>query len=143
MPRTVLAREIALLVVSTSVAVLVPFARGDAPKAQAEKKAAPAEKKAGGAPAAKSLSFMRDVAPILVENCIACHNPRKSESKYVMTTFAQLAKGGQLGEDIILEPGDPEASYLVELIRPDGQPQMPYKQDPLPPEKVAVIERWV
>ena len=48
-------------------------------------------------PAVKPVSFMRDVAPILVENCIACHNPRKSESKYVMTTFAQLAKGGPAG----------------------------------------------
>src|SRR5262249_38905459 len=31
-----------------------------------------------GSPA-KPVSFIRDVAPILVENCIACHNPRKSE----------------------------------------------------------------
>ena len=92
---------------------------------------------------AKPVSFMRDVAPILVENCIACHNPRKSESKYVMTTFAQLAKGGQQGEGITLAPGKPEESYLVELIRPGGQPRMPYKQDPLPAEKIATIERWV
>ena len=91
----------------------------------------------------KPVSFMRDVAPILVENCIACHNPRKSESKYVMTTFAQLAKGGQQGEDITLEPGEPDESHLVELIRLDGNPRMPFKQDPLPKEKVATIERWV
>ncbi|MFI5458181.1 MAG: c-type cytochrome domain-containing protein [Isosphaerales bacterium] len=95
------------------------------------------------APAGKSVSFMRDVAPILVENCIACHNPRKSESKYVMTTFAQFAKGGQQGEGITIEPGEPEESNLVELIRPAGQPRMPFKQDPLPAEKIALIERWV
>ena len=41
-----------------------------------------------------------------MQNCIACHNPKKSESKYVMTTFAQLAKGGQQGEGVTLEPGD-------------------------------------
>jgi WD40 repeat protein len=91
----------------------------------------------------KPVSFMRDVAPIMVENCIACHNPRKSESKYVMTTFAQLAKGGQQGEDITLEPGEPNESRLVELIRLDGNPRMPFKQDPLPKEKVAIVERWV
>jgi WD40 repeat protein len=89
------------------------------------------------------MSFLRDVAPILVENCIACHNPRKSESKYVMTTFGQLAKGGQRGEGITLEPGKPDESNLVEMIRPDGEPRMPYKLDPLPPEKIAIIERWV
>jgi hypothetical protein len=92
---------------------------------------------------AKPVSFMRDVAPILVENCIACHNPRKAESKYVMTTFAQVAKGGQQGEGITLAPGKPEESYFVELIRPGAQPRMPYKQDPLSAEKIATIERWV
>jgi DNA-binding beta-propeller fold protein YncE len=89
------------------------------------------------------VSFIRDIAPILVQNCIACHNPKKSESKYVMTTFAQLAKGGQQGEGVTLEPGDPDASMLVELIRPGGEPRMPYKQDPLPSDKIALIERWV
>jgi uncharacterized protein with WD repeat/mono/diheme cytochrome c family protein len=102
---------------------------------------APAPKPAA-APAGP-VSFMKDVAPILVQNCIACHNPKKSESKYTMTTFAQLAKGGQQGEDITLEAGDPDASRFVELIRLDGSPRMPYKQDPLPPDKIALIERWV
>jgi WD40 repeat protein len=106
-------------------------------------KNAPAQAKDAPPPSGKAASFIRDVAPILVENCIACHNPRKSESKYVMTTFTQLAKGGQTGEGMTLEPGNPDESYLVEVIRPDGQPRMPYKQDPLPPEKIAVIERWV
>jgi WD40 repeat protein len=100
---------------------------------------APAEAK----PLGKPLSFMRDVAPILVENCIACHNPRKSESKYVMTTFAQLAKGGQQNEGTTLEPGKADESYLVESIRPNAQPRMPFKQDPLPPEKIAIVETWV
>jgi WD40 repeat protein len=113
-----------------------------------EKKADPqkgAEKSVkNAAPATgKPVSFIRDVAPILVENCIACHNPRKSESKYVMTNFTQLAKGGQQGEGITLEPGEPDESNLVELIRPDGKPRMPYKLDPLPREKIAIIERWV
>jgi dipeptidyl aminopeptidase/acylaminoacyl peptidase len=119
-----------------------------AKKAPAEpKKSAPSRVK-GNPPAepaksAKPVSFIRDVAPILVANCIACHNTRKSESKYVMTTFAQLAKGGQQGEGITLEPGKPDESNFVELIRPSGQPRMPYKQDPLPSEKIALIERWV
>ena len=86
---------------------------------------------------------MKDVAPILVRNCVGCHNGRKSESKYNMTTFKLLAKGGAQGEDITLEPGDPEGSRIVELVRADGQPRMPYKQDPLPAEQIALIERWV
>ena len=93
--------------------------------------------------ASKPVSFMTDVAPILVRNCIACHNARKPEGKYMMTTFAKLAKGGKVGEDANLEPGKPDESYLIELIRPEGEPRMPYKQNPLPAADIALIERWV
>jgi WD40 repeat protein len=127
---------------------LAPSAKSTTPSPAAKAstaQATPVSKSAAAAksPNVKAVSFIRDVAPILVESCIACHNPRKTEGKYVMTTFAQLAKGGQQGEGITLEPGKPDESNLVELIRPDGQPRMPYKQDPLTPEKIAVIEKWV
>jgi WD40 repeat protein len=89
------------------------------------------------------VSFLKDVAPILVQNCIACHNPRKSESKYTMTTFAQLAKGGVRGKGVTLVGGDPDGSYFIELCRPDADPRMPYKQDPMAKEKLEVLERWV
>lgn len=91
----------------------------------------------------KPTSFMKDVAPILVRNCIACHNARKAESKYNMVNFAALAKGGAQGEDITLEAGMPEDSRFVELLHADAKPRMPYKQDPLPKDQVALIERWV
>jgi len=120
------------------IALTVPALGDDASKSATPPAAAP-----GAAAAAGPVSFMKDIAPIFVQNCIACHNPKKSESKYTMTTFAQLAKGGQQGDGVNLEPGDPDASFLVELIRPDGSPRMPYKQDPLPADKVALIERWV
>ena len=89
------------------------------------------------------VSFLQNVAPVLVQNCIACHNAKKSEGKYVMTTFAQLAKGGAIGAGVNLEPGDADASYFVELCRLDGEPRMPYKLDPLPASSIALIERWV
>ena len=93
--------------------------------------------------APRPVSFLKDLAPVLVQNCIACHNTKKSESKYVMTTFAQLAKGGKAGEGVTLIAGDPDASYFVESCRLDAEPRMPYKMDPLPPSTIALIERWV
>lgn len=89
------------------------------------------------------VSFLNDVAPILVQKCIACHNAKKAESRYDLTTFNRLAKGGQQGAEITLEPGQPDESRLVELIRLDGVPRMPHKQAPLASEAIALIERWV
>ncbi len=137
-----------ILPVLLILAIITPALAGDQKKPEPARTATPKAPKVENAPAPKAgskteVSFMRDVAPILVENCIACHNPRKSESKYVMTTFAQLARGGQQGEGITLVPGKPDECYLVELVRPEGEPRMPYKQDPLTPEKIATLERWV
>jgi WD40 repeat protein len=42
-----------------------------------------------------------------------------------------------------LEPGDPDSSFFVELIRPDGVPRMPWKLDPLPDDQIALVETWV
>ena len=94
-------------------------------------------------PVVPPVSFLKDLAPVLVQNCIACHNTKKSEGKYVMTTFAQLAKGGKAGQGINLVAGDPDASYFVELCRVDGEPRMPWKMDPLPGSSIALIERWI
>jgi WD40 repeat protein len=91
----------------------------------------------------KPVSFLDDIAPIFVRSCIGCHNPRKAEGKYQMTTFAALARGGQNGQGITLEPGKPDESYLVEVLLPDASPRMPYKLEPLPPDQIALIERWV
>jgi WD40 repeat protein len=120
---------------------------GEPPKSAGAKEKAALTAKAGAvgdkAVKGKPVSFMRDVAPVLVRNCIACHNPKKSESKYVMTTFAQLAKGGKQGEGITLVPGKPEECYLLDVVLPDAQPRMPFKLDPLPQDEIALLETWI
>ncbi len=101
---------------------------------------------AGGPPAApppQPVSFLNEVAPVLARHCVACHNLKKSESKFDVTTFARLAAGGEQGKDMMLEPGLPDESRFVELVRRDGQPRMPLNQDPLPDDVIALIERWV
>ncbi len=115
----------------------------DETKPKPESDAKPEEAKPEAKAEGNTVSFMKDVAPLLVQNCIACHNAKKTESKYNMITFAGLMKGGQNGEGINVVPGDPDGSYLVELIRPDGEPRMPYKQDPMSAEKIAVLEKWI
>ena len=89
------------------------------------------------------VSFMREVAPILVRGCIGCHNAKKAESKYVMTTFALLAKGGSLADGANLVPGDADGSRFVELLASDASPRMPWKQEPMPKAVVDLITRWV
>ena len=43
------------------------------------------------------VSFYKDVRPVLVSNCNACHKPDKMKAELDMTTFAGLMKGGSTG----------------------------------------------
>src|SRR5262249_59091166 len=72
------------------------------------------------------VSFRRQVAPILVKKCLACHDDRKASGGLSMATFAALRRGGKLAADAILEPGDPESSYLIESVGPGAPIRMPY-----------------
>src|SRR5215468_2531437 len=85
------------------------------------------------------VSFRRQVAPILVKNCLACHDDRTASGGLSMATFAALRRGGKLAADAILEPGDPESSYLIESVGPGAPIRMPYKQPPLKRDEIATL----
>jgi hypothetical protein len=89
------------------------------------------------------VSFINDVAPIFKENCFACHDAKKRKGKLDMTTYESLRKGGE-NEDPIT-PGKPKESLLIELLTTPTGSRMPPKEagDPLPKDKIAVIERWI
>ena len=60
--------------------------------------------------AQKPVSFINDVAPILKENCYACHDAKKRSGKYDMTTFEKLMAGGPGGEPITAgKPADSQS----------------------------------
>jgi WD40 repeat protein/mono/diheme cytochrome c family protein len=88
----------------------------------------------------KPVSFHREIKPILNANCNACHKPDKSKGDLDMTTFASLMKGGKNGSPV--EAGKPEKSLLFDMIHGE-EPEMPSEGDPLKPEQVALIERWI
>jgi WD40 repeat protein len=88
----------------------------------------------------KPVSFAGDVAPILKANCAGCHNPQKAKGRLDLTTYAMLRQGGEQGDPIV--PGDPDRSFLIEQIS-GAEPAMPDDGDPLKPEQVALIARWI
>ena len=71
----------------------------------------------------KPVSFINDVAPILKENCFACHDSKKKSGKYDMTTFEKLLTGGANGDPLVA--GKPEASEFHSLMVTTEQRRMP------------------
>ena len=90
------------------------------------------------APGKGPVSFINDVAPILKENCFACHDAKKRKGKFDMTTFESFRKGGD--QDDPIKPGKPDDSYLIDAVKGENAPRMPPKEsgDALPKEKIAV-----
>jgi hypothetical protein len=89
------------------------------------------------------LSFIADVAPILKENCFACHDSKKKSGKYDMTTFQRLMAGGEDGPAITA--GKPEDSEAYTLIVTDESRRMPPRDKgaAVPQAKAEIIRRWI
>ncbi|MCS7046604.1 MAG: hypothetical protein NZO58_09635 [Gemmataceae bacterium] len=94
-------------------------------------------------PTTAPVSFINDVAPILKENCYACHDAKKKKGKFEMTTYENIRKGGTKDDPIV--PGKAKESLLIDVLTAVGPGRMPPKEagDPLPKEKIAVIARWI
>ena len=91
----------------------------------------------------RQVSYYREIRPIFQEHCHGCHQPAKTRGDYVMTEFSALLAGGESGEPAV-NPGHPEASYLVQQITPDGEAaSMPKGKAPLGQDQIALIRRWV
>lgn len=83
---------------------------------------------AGSKPASaetEGLKFSRDIAPILVGNCIGCHNEKAmaKNGKLDLTTFEKIQKGGAGGAGFVA--GMPEESHLYLRLTGDETPRMP------------------
>ncbi len=91
----------------------------------------------------KPVSFIEDVAPILKENCFACHDATKTCGKCDMTTFEKLMAGGTNGEQIV--PGKPQESDFHALIVSTDERRMPPrdKGEAVPAARAKVIEQWI
>ncbi len=87
--------------------------------------------------------FANGIRPILVARCFGCHQTARSNGGFVMTDFQQMIAGGESGLAAIV-PGDPDKSYLVELITTvDGKAQMPPDEPALSAHEIEAIRAWI
>jgi hypothetical protein len=94
-----------------------------------------------------SVTFSRDVQPILADNCVSCHQEGGSgyeASGFDMTTYDGLMKGTKFGPMVIA--GDAEGSNLVVLMegRADPSISMPHGGlDRVPQSQIDLIRAWI
>ena len=86
----------------------------------------------------KLVSFAQQVAPIFSQRCLACHNARTAKGRLNMENYANLMKGGESGPSVIA--GKPADSLVHSMV---ADHSMPKDADPLQPEQIEIIKKWV
>ena len=89
-------------------------------------------------PLGRFVSFSKNVAPILAQRCIACHNTRSPGGRLNLDSFAALLKGGESGPVVTAHKS--AESTLISMIE-DGS--MPKDADPLTKDEIAVVKHWI
>lgn len=88
-------------------------------------------------------SFKGEVASILLNNCLACHGPKKAEGGYRIDTFERVIAAGESTQPGIV-PKDLDGSEAFRrIVSTDVNERMPLEGDPLPAEQVAVLKKWI
>lgn len=100
-------------------------------------------------PAAKrEVDFVKDIQPLLVRSCLACHGDKEPESNFSVTSRAALLRGG----DSELPAVVPGAGHQSPLLRfPAGlveNLQMPpldarEKYPPLTSDELSLLRAWI
>lgn len=113
------------------------LARAAAPVPEVPAPAKPVAVRAG------EVVFSTDVAPIVIAQCVTCHDDRDPEAGFRMTSLDAIRAGGRSKGAVVVGKG--AESLIVKKLRGrgiDGQ-RMPLNKNPLPDDVIALIERWI
>lgn len=84
--------------------------------------------------------FERQIRPLLVENCQACHGPEQQKGGLRLDSRAAVLAGGDSGPTLV--PGQPQQSLLIEAVKYEGDIKMPPKGR-LSQVQIDALTRWV
>ena len=86
-----------------------------------------------------SLTFERDVRPILNSRCGRCHSAKTRKADLSLDDISAVRRGGESGE--ILKSGHPDESLLFEMINDGAMP--PEDEPQLTADETDLIRRWI
>ncbi len=89
----------------------------------------------------ETVSFSKDIAPIIAANCIGCHGDQNPGGRLNLDAFDTLIKGGESGAPF--KPGTPAESLLVRKLKGMAGKRMPLDKPALPADAIAKVEKWI
>ena len=88
-----------------------------------------------------AVDFVRDVQPILSNNCYECHGP-KAKGGLRLDLRDAATRGGVTGNTIVA--GKSADSVIIHRLKGDGgEDRMPLRKAPLTDEQIATVAAWI
>lgn len=91
---------------------------------------------------AASVTFKKDIVPLLERHCFACHHGDAAEAGLDLATHAGILKGGDYAGPSVI-PGAPDNSPVVLHIRGIYLPKMPKDASELTEAELHTIRMWI
>lgn len=89
-----------------------------------------------------NVDYVKQVKPVLVERCLACHGALKQEGGLRLDTVALAIQGGESGPALV--PGEVDSSRLLKrVMAKEETDRMPPEGEPLKPDQIAAIRNWI
>ncbi|QDV85081.1 Planctomycete cytochrome C [Stieleria magnilauensis] len=93
--------------------------------------------------AERPIDFNKQIRPILTQHCTSCHGGVKQAGDLSFVYADKVLPP----DGWVIEPGDPDASILIERVKsddPDERMPPPHEHpDPLSPGEIELLERWI
>ncbi len=89
----------------------------------------------------ETVTFTRDIAPILVNGCLRCHSGEEPKGGLSMETFEQLWNGGKSGQ--VIDPGQLGKSRLWQLAGEQKPFKMPPGDERITRSQWAKLRAWI
>lgn len=92
------------------------------------------------------VDFAVDIAPILKQNCLACHHQKEAEGGLVLESHASIIAGGDSGAGVT--SGDASGSTVFTRAVGGEDDLMPPPENevgakPLTPRQLGLLKRWI
>jgi len=93
--------------------------------------------------AAESISFSREVQPLLAKHCFSCHGANETEGGLALNERDAAIAESDSGAFAIV-PGKPDESELIRrVLSADVDERMPAEGDPLADREIQILRDWI
>ena len=91
------------------------------------------------------VDFVKNVQPILEQNCVGCHKPEKLEAEFDLTTRETAFESGQSAPYLIAFQPEESLLYTLTKLEASDEALMPPKNQggPLPADQIEILRTWI